>query len=227
MKTFLIALLFGGVCLAEEEAPQHARVTIQFIEVPHPPLTELLGGEETGGAAIHAKVMALAKSGEAKILETSMVVCGSGHKATVESTLEEIYATEYEPPGFEPPVDFKWFDPQTRAIAAFETKNTGITLEIEPTIGSNNAIVDLRFMPEFVQRLRLENWMEHKDEWGDASFGMPTYEKWAADTSLTLQSGKPELASVITPESQPPTPGVSRRILLFVRADVIASPMKP
>ena len=33
----------------------------------------------------------------------------------------------------------------------FETRNTGVTLEIEPTIGENNYTIDLRFLPELVE----------------------------------------------------------------------------
>ena len=34
---------------------------------------------------------------------------------------------------------------------AFETRNTGVTLEIEPTIGENDFMIDLRFVPEIVE----------------------------------------------------------------------------
>jgi len=227
MKTILIAFLLCGICFGDQDAPKHARVSIQYIEVPHAFLMELLGGEETSGSAVHAKTMALSKTGEAKILETSMVVCRSGQRALAEAILEEIYPTEYEPPGFEPPNGFRWIDPLTRSYTAFETKNTGMILEIQPTMGQNPKIIELRLLPEFIQRLRLDTWLEHKDEWGDASLRIPVFEKWSANTALTLQAGKFELASVITPTEQPPAPAPSRRILLFVRADVIETPVSP
>jgi general secretion pathway protein D len=34
---------------------------------------------------------------------------------------------------------------------SFETRNTGVTLEIEPTIDSNNFVIDLRFAPDIVE----------------------------------------------------------------------------
>ena len=34
---------------------------------------------------------------------------------------------------------------------AFETRNTGVTLEIEPTIGENDFMINLRFVPEIVE----------------------------------------------------------------------------
>ena len=226
MKTLLCALLFGGICLAEDEFPKHARVSIQYIEIPHAALTDLLGDGKSG-AAIHEEALAMAKSGEAKILETCMVVSYSGYKGRVLSALQEIYPTEYSPPGFEPPKDFKNINPPIRGVTAFETRIAGITMEFEATIAFNNTMVDLRLLPEYVRRLRLETMMEYKDEWGDASLRMPIYETWSANTSLVLQSGKSELVSVITPAEQPAAAAPSRRVLLFVRADVIATLQKP
>ena len=227
MKAILIAFLLCGICHAHQDPPKQVRVSVQYIEMAHPVMTEMLGGEETGGAALHAKAIALLKTGEAKILETCMVVARSGQKSTVESIREEIYPTEYETLGFGIPSSWSNFDPPNRAIAAFDTKNTGITLEIEPSIGSEGVIVDLRFLPEIVRRLRLDTFVEHKDEWGDASMRMPVFEKWNSNTSLTLLPGNFELASVINPKGQAPPPAVSRRILLFVRADIIEVPVSP
>ena len=219
-----IAFLLCGICIASQDGPKHIRVSIQFIEVPHPVLTELLGGEQTGGPALHAKAMALSKTGGAKILETCMVVCKAGQKATVESIREEIYPTEYAPPTLpgtfsgdpDPRAPPQYpVNPMFRTPTAFDTRKTGVTLAIEPTIGENDQIIDLRFSPEVVRRLRLETWMEHKDPWGDAPMRMPIYEKWGTGTSLSLQSGKFELVSVITPKPDMPAPAVTQRILLF------------
>ncbi len=227
MKIFLCALLINGVSLADEGVPKQVRLSIQFIEVSHPALTEWLGQGESG-VVIHEKAMAQAKSGEAKILETCVVICRSGQKATVESVLEEIFPFDNSPP--ELPASTGSYaivsgatNPILRPITDWETRNLGLSLKVEPLIGESGQIVDLRFLTEFLQRLKLETMMEHKDQWGDATLRMPIYEKWATNTALTLQSGKSELASVITPEKQPPVPAVSRRVLIFVRADVIES----
>lgn len=221
----VIPLLLLGICQADESTPKQVRVSIQYIEMPHPVMTDLLAGEKSGHT-IHAKAMALAKSGDTKILQSIMLVARSGQKATVESIREEIYPTEYEPPGFEGPY-LPAFDPPIRGISAFETKNTGISLEIESTLGTDGVVVDLRFVPEIVSLLRFETFMAHKDKWGDASMRMPVFEKWSANTSLTLMAGTFELACVIHPKNQPPPPAVSCRILMFVRADVIETPVPP
>jgi hypothetical protein len=112
-------------------------------------------------------------------------------------------------------------------MAAFETQNVGLTLEVEPNVGNHPQIIDLRFSTQFVSRMRLDTWLDYKDQWGDASWRVPVFEKWVTTTSMILTSGKSELASVINPRDQPPPPAVSRRILLFVRTDILEPPVSP
>lgn len=225
MKLHLLALTLAasGLCAADQE-PKHIRISLQWIEVPHPVLTELMGGEKQSGSAIHDAAIAHAKEGKAMIVETGIVVCRSGRKSVIESLREEIFPTEYQPPGlpcnFSPRI-LKPVNPAYRSITAFETRNTGVTIEVEPTLAENDALIDLRFQAEVVAPGRLVTWMEHKDQWGDASVRMPVYERWRVNTSLSLTTGKFELASVISPKPTEPVPAVLKKILLFVQADVL------
>jgi hypothetical protein len=224
MKLYLLSLTLAltGLCAAHQDPPKHVRVSIQWIEVPHPVLTELTGGEKKSGSALHDAVRAYVKEGKAKIVETSIVVCRSGQRAKVESIREEIYPAEYNPPGSDhepyPPVES-----DIRGFTSFATRNTGVTMEVEPTIGDDEAFIDLRFVPQIVSPDRLINWMEHKDQWGDASVRMPVFESWRVNTSLTVAAGKFELASVISTKPTQLAPAEMKKILLFVRADIISA----
>ena len=226
MKIYLLALILAlpSICVAGQETPKHIRVSVQWIEVPHSILTELTSGEKKSGSVIHDAVIASVKEGKAKILETGILVVRNGQKVTTESIREEIYPTEYNPPGsdgpYSPPVV-----PRTRGITCFEPRNVGVSIEVEPTLGVGDNLIDLRLAPEVVAPGRLVTWMEHKDQWGDASVRMPIYEVWTVTTALTLANGKFELASVITPKATQPAPFVLTKILLFVRADVV--PVNP
>lgn len=104
----------------------------------------------------------LAQKKGSDIMTAPSVLARSGEKATIEVIREFIYPTEYEPP--ELPNSVGATDgggvgaagaaifPVTPATpTAFETRNTGVTLEIEPTIGENNYTIDLRFAPEIVE----------------------------------------------------------------------------
>lgn len=232
MKRVLIALtlISCGIASGDQKSPAQIRVFLQFIEVPHSTLTEMLAGGEKNGQTLHDKAFSLTEAGHAKLLETCMVVCRSAQKATIESIREEIYPTEYTPPELpcgnpsnvrlasDPPAN-----PLFRAITAFDTRNTGVTFEVEPILASNGTI-DLRLSPEIVTPLRLETWMEHTDQWGDGSVRMPIYESWRINTSISVESGKFELVSALTPKANAPVPAVSRKILVFVRADILPVP---
>jgi general secretion pathway protein D len=104
------------------------------------------------------------------LMTAPSVTAKSGQKATIEIIREFIYPTEYEPP--ELPNSVGTSGTVTTGVAggllgtqssggsfpvtpatptAFETRNTGVTLEIEPTIGENDFVIDLRFVPEIVE----------------------------------------------------------------------------
>ena len=86
----LVATLAAIALAAADDYPRHVRVSVQFIEVPHPVLTEFLAAGNTSGNALHEKAYALTNDGTAKLLETSVVVCKPGQKATIESFREFI-----------------------------------------------------------------------------------------------------------------------------------------
>ena len=230
MKRFLISLslLTGGIAVANQEHPKQIRVSLQFIEVPHATLTEMLAAPEKSGQALHGKAFALSKEGRAKIMETCMVICRSGEKASLETIREEIYPTEYSPPGL--PGSFSStparthldspMHPALRAPTAFDTRNTGVTFAVEATLSSHGTI-DLLLIPEIVTRLRLETMREHIDQWGDGSMRMPIFEALRCNTSINVESGKFALVSALTPNANSPVPAVSRKVLVFARADVL------
>jgi hypothetical protein len=149
----------------------------------------------------------------------------SGRKATVETICEEIYPTEYDPPGFVPETIPQTPPPTPRppltCPVAYETRNTGATLEIEPTVDEIGQLIDLRFIPEIVDVSRLETIMKYTDEWGNASYRQPIFETLRSNTTVTLVNGKFELAATITPKPADLVPATLRKILVFVRCDVL------
>ena len=102
----------------------------------------------------------------ADVMTAPSILAKSGESATIEVIREFIYPTEYEPPELPQSVGTTSSNsndgdgggggaeifPVTPATpTGFETRNTGVTLEIEPTIGENNYSIDLRFAPELVE----------------------------------------------------------------------------
>lgn len=153
------------------------------------------------------------------LMTAPSITARSGQKATIEVIREFIYPTEYEPPelpqsvgatggggiigggggGFGGGTSF----PVTPATpTAFETKNTGVTLEIEPTIGENDFVIDLRFLPEIVEFEGFINYGSPIQSPGQDILGVPTnatitenriempvFSKRSVNTSLTIYDG--------------------------------------
>jgi general secretion pathway protein D len=108
----------------------------------------------------------LAQKKGTDLMTAPSVTARSGQKATIEIIREFIYPTEYEPPELPNSVGQTnggfggggvlgggggSFPVTPATPTAFETRNTGVTLEIEPTIGENDFVIDLRFVPEIVE----------------------------------------------------------------------------
>ncbi|MDC1406362.1 type II and III secretion system protein [Akkermansiaceae bacterium] len=101
----------------------------------------------------------------ADVMTAPSILAKSGESATIEVIREFIYPTEYEPPELPQSVGTtsqtadadgggggaQIFPVTPATPTGFETRNTGVTLEIEPTIGENNYSIDLRFAPELVE----------------------------------------------------------------------------
>ena len=85
---------------------------------------------------------------------------------------------------------------------AFETRNTGVTLEIEPTIGENDFVIDLRFVPEIVEFEGFINYGSPIQSTGTDALGnpvttvltenrieMPVFSTRRVNTALTIYDG--------------------------------------
>lgn len=210
---------------ADYDLPTNIRVAIQFVEIPHPLLTELMAGPDTRGHILHQQVMARVAKGEAKIIESGLVVAKSAGKAKLETIGEMIYPTEFEPPSFGGGV--QWSPPSKPGPrpwgdtpSAWDTRNTGFTFEIEPNI-REDGIIELKILPEIVTPVRMDTWMEFCDRWGDASIRMPVFRTLRVDVSLSLLDGRFDLAGVLTPKPAAAVPAVLSKVLVFVRADII------
>lgn len=111
----------------------------------------------------------LAQKKGADVMNAPSVLARSGQKATIEIIREFIYPTEYDPPelpaqvggqiggggGNLPGIGLgqapQGFPVTPATPTAWETRNVGVLLEIEPTLGQSDYVIDLRFAPEIVE----------------------------------------------------------------------------
>jgi len=105
-------------------------------------------------------IRALSQKKGVDLLSAPSVMARSGQRAKIEVIREFIYPTEYDPP--EIPNSFGGNDegggssggafPVTPATpTAFETRNTGVTLEVDPVLGADEFTIDLNLAPEVVE----------------------------------------------------------------------------
>jgi general secretion pathway protein D len=160
----------------------------------------------------------LAQKKGTDLMTAPSVTARSGQKATIEIIREFIYPTEYEPPELPNSVGAtggsgsilggvgggsSGMFPVTPATpTAFETRNTGVTLEIEPTIGENDFVIDLRFVPEIVEFEGFINYGSPIQSPSTDLFGnpvtvvitenrieMPVFSSRRVNTALTIYDG--------------------------------------
>ena len=225
MKRAIVMILLG---LAANAVAQQVRVMVQVIEVPHVALTKWTSAEKLNGYALHDRAMKLTETGEAEVMETIVLLAQNGQKAVAESHPERIAPTIFnraEPqvtPGPESKERHVWRAYDAVFHDAFETRNAGPSLEIEPTIAIGGQFVDLRYAFEIVDRIGLETWTEFRDQWGDASVRTPIYTTRRITSAMTLRPGSFELCTVLTPKPAE-VPAATTRQLVFVRCDLLKS----
>jgi len=99
------------------------------------------------------------------LLSAPRVTTKSGQRAVIEIVREFRYPTEFDPPqipqnfggggggglGVGQSANISVFPVTPTTPTSFETRNTGVTLEVEPTVGSDNYTIDLNLVPQVVE----------------------------------------------------------------------------
>ncbi|GHC43710.1 hypothetical protein [Roseibacillus persicicus] len=215
--------------------PKQIRVMVEYIEVPLPELTKLLAEprKSANDGDLRETVGKLVEAGTAKHQETQFIIARSGETATTEGILEYIYPKEYEPSEVPNEISSNQDTGQAMEIAkmvatpptptAFETRNTGSTLEIQPTIGADDKTIDLRLAPELVEHIRNEIWSEWNGVHGKAPIQMPLFSSARINTGLTLINGQYCLAGTTSMKGEDGKPDHQRKLLFSVRADILTA----
>ena len=218
---------------SEHGHPTQVQVQVEYLEMSHEALTKLLflaKPKSSDATKLREQVQDMVSKNEAKVLETQIASARSGQKASSESIHEFIYPTEYAPPQFpdhsgsdagNAPKNFPEWSPSPTPTS-FETRNLGATLEIEPTISEDNRIIDLRFVPELVWHTGNVTWQDGKDKFGNPfKVEMPDFYTIRLSTALTLINGQYALAGVVSPKNEKGDTDMTRKVMVFVKGDVI------
>ncbi len=146
------------------------------------------------------RVLGLIADGKARQERLAIIRTKSGQRAVTESISEFRYPTEWTdsnaPDESEKKTDkgaiqvnkISLKDPApggTIYASAFETRNTGETVEVEPVIGPDGKTIDLNVVPQWVHYIGDRVWDRgHPQE-------QPLFETQKITTSLSMEAGKP------------------------------------
>lgn len=224
---------FDPLGVMASSLPRMIRVHAEFIEMPHAQYTALMATPRTStnDADLRARCTSLIDSGQARMVESLCVTVLPGQAATSESILEYVYPTEIEPPilpnkmaaGQEPIL------PEPRPLgtpptpSAFDTKNTGSTLEVEAQIDADGPIVELRLTPNIVYLADKTLWSIWKNHETAVETAMPLFYILSTRTGATVVAGEPHMLGANSPKNAEGFTDTSRKIMFFVRADIITT----
>jgi general secretion pathway protein D len=85
------------------------------------------------------------------LVSAPKVTTQSGKQATIEIIREFRYPTEFDPPQLSAANGAQYTPVVPNSPTGWETKNTGITLEVEPTVSADAYTIDLRLAPRIVE----------------------------------------------------------------------------
>lgn len=212
------------------DVPCMIRVQAEFIEMPHATYTRLMAAPRTSAndTDLRAECAKLVENEEARIIETMCITGLSGQNATTESISEYIHPTEYEPGelpleinGEPAPSNSSYGSPPM--ASAFDTKNIGSTFEVEASCDKVSQIVEVRFVPTLVYQVGLKNWGAEKVSGAAGPILMPEFYVIKTVTGVTVVSGQPSMVSALTPKNAEGKYDSSRKIMLFLRADILTA----
>ncbi|EDY16793.1 hypothetical protein CfE428DRAFT_5602 [Chthoniobacter flavus Ellin428] len=165
-------------------------------------IPDLESGEQEKVDMAWGRVQAMIKTKEAMLLAWPMVRTVDGSRAVSESITEKRYATEYEEP-LPPKVEDLAAATAEKPLvedalpAGFETRNVGVTLEVDPTVLDDGKRVHVELAPKRVELLEMEKSDSRMNEGRTVVREMqPLFGVSSVTESLTVASDKYQLVGV-------------------------------
>ncbi|MCB1228876.1 MAG: hypothetical protein KDN19_01340 [Verrucomicrobiae bacterium] len=223
-----------------ESLEKQLRIQVEWIELSHDSYTKLLAESIRGGRnelqpgddnRIRQAAGDLVKKGDARMIDTAMVIARSGQRAKVESIHEYIYPTEFDPASEVRRVEKNGKEEVVTThsenglplAAAFETRNVGTTLEVDPVIGADDRTIDLNLAPEVIYLVDQIEWGDYKEGESKITVKMPAFYTMKVTTQVTLLGGDYLLIGANSPfHSETGMSDQERKVMVFVKADILA-----
>ncbi|MDR3405719.1 MAG: hypothetical protein P4L99_24760 [Chthoniobacter sp.] len=201
----ILAALSATALAAFAQVPEApvVRIEVQMVSMPLEKGLPLLPNLHDAGSieGAYSQIQKMIAAGEATLNGWPEVVTKSGQRAVTEDITEVRYASEYGP--HTPKTPAASGAEQATAPAAetlrggapvptaFETRNAGATLEVEPVIGPDGKTIDLNLVPQNVRLIDMLAVASGRDANGhDWKIEQPRFYTAKTTTSLTVTSGQ-------------------------------------
>lgn len=208
------------------DLPRQVRIITEYFEVSQETATAIFSEERNGAndSDLRTRVLEMVKKKEARVIDSASVTTRSGQRAKMEAIEEVIYPTEYDPPETAASSDGKskmgGFAPPNPT--AFEMRPVGITLEVDPVIGADGFTVEVNIAPEIVYENEPTVLAKWKTKEAEAEVTEPVFYSLKLSTAISLITGQPHMAAVLSPRNEKTGKRDSeRKVLVFVRADIL------
>lgn len=202
----LLFILAASTVPLRGESPDsishNVRVEVQMVTMPLQKGLTLLPNLRHAGSidGAFSQIQKMIEEGVATLLGWPEVVTRSGQRAVTEDIVEIRYATEYgRPEPLKAPKGEKKDAPAVAVPAiggapvptAFETRNAGATLEIEPVLGPDGRTIDLNLVPQHVRLLEFTVAASGQDSNGhDWKIEQPRFYTAKTTTSVVVKTGQ-------------------------------------
>jgi hypothetical protein len=208
----------GGFEPAPDEPvlPANIQAELTIISVPKTDVLTLsaeLKNPDTADAG-YRELLAMLKKKTAKLVASPLVETKPGNRCVIESIREFRYAIEFSPidpakaiPAKKPdPVKVLPLEPPPAVgvtPTTFETRNVGVTVEMEPTLSPDGKTVDLQISAQLIELLGWDTIsVEEKGELVQR-IPQPRFHTNKVSTSMTVQVGQRVLAGVFEAPADP------------------------
>ncbi|MEM7012926.1 MAG: hypothetical protein AAF585_15730 [Verrucomicrobiota bacterium] len=220
---FTIISLLGG--LSSSAFAYDLTILVEFISAERTDAVRLVTehADQADGTQLRAAVQKLIDKKEAEWIDASLVRGRNGLRAKIEGIEEFPYPSEFDPPESAKNLDLENVDTEAFKTSqanpgAYEIRNLGATLEVDPRISSDGETINLDLNPEFVSlnRFRFYEREEARESSPIANVKMPIFHTIRPSTSLQVRDGKYGLVALASHPSEK-----GQMVFIFVRVDLL------
>jgi len=167
------------------------RIEVLMVAMPEAKFIELLPDlqDEAKIEKVVPDLWAAVKKKEMILRGYPIVVTKSGQRAVSETIQEKRYPTEFKPSQTSAA---KQSTPGNDGVSpmAFETRNAGVTLEVEPVVSGDGDWIDLNLVPQDVELLGFDSYPS-ATKGAESKFKMdqPLFFTMKMTTSISLRNG--------------------------------------